>query len=159
VGVDGNGDLIPMNRRSEKYHRASTGALLNYTSTAFAIIPGTTQNITVPAGQTADVYIIGTCGMLNTNTTAGQYAAVDVVVHVDGAALAIGGWNRTTCVNHGSGNSLTNVSYSARATLGAGAHTIDIRARRVNGNTPVSIGGDAALDTTPAEYVVMVEYR
>ncbi|TAF35234.1 MAG: hypothetical protein EAZ57_01285 [Cytophagales bacterium] len=145
--------------RMQTFHVRGTASRTAVASTTLTLQPGVTQTFTIPAGVTADVYINATIGMRNVSTTASQYAAVDAVLHVNGVAMAAGGWNRITNVNHGTGNSLTNVSLASAVVLAGGTHTIDMRTARVNGNTTVDIGGDALLDTTAGEMTIFIFYR
>jgi hypothetical protein len=40
--------------------------------------------------------------------------------------------------------------------LPAGTHTIDLRTARLNGNTPVDIGGNAVTDVNPGELTLLI---
>jgi hypothetical protein len=141
------------------YHVYNTAGRLAVTSTTLTLQPGMTQTITIPAGMTAKAHIHATCGTRNVDATSGDYSHIDAVIFLDGAALASGGWNRLTTVNHSSSNSFGQVSIVTQVTLTAGAHTIELRTKRVSGNTAVDIGGDAVLDATAGEMTIYVYYQ
>ncbi len=145
--------------RMQTLHVRGTATRAAVTSTTLTLQPGVTQTFTIPAGVTADIYINATIGMRNVDTTPGDFASIDAVIHVNGTAMPAGGWNRMTNVNHDTGNSLSNVSIAAAAVLTGGTHTIDLRTNRVNGNTAIDIGGDATLDATPGEMTLLIFYR
>jgi hypothetical protein len=159
VMVDANGDFHMGKKQFETYYVAGTASRASVTSTALTLQPGMSQTITIPPGMTADVDIHATCGTLNVNLTASQFSTVDAVIHVNGTPLAAGGWNRITTVNHGTGNSIGQLSITTRTVLTAGTYTIDLRTARVSGNTPVTIGGNATTDTTAPEMTIYVFYR
>jgi hypothetical protein len=158
VGADANGDLTLMGSRTQYFYVASTASRASVTSTAPTLQPGMSINLTVPAGQTARVYANATIGALNTLLTAGNFSTVDAVIFVDGAFLPAGGWNRQTTVNHGTGNSMSVIAVQGFFTLTAGNHTVELRANRNSGNTPVNIGGNASTDVNPGELTLTVIY-
>ena len=158
VGVDANGDITPIGRKTEYYYTYGTGARTGVTSTTPTVQPGVAITVIVPAGQTARVYANCNIGLLNVSTTAGNYSTVDAVIYVDGAFLPVGGWNRQTTVNHGTGNSLSVISVQASFTLTAGTHTVDLRTFRNAGNSAVTIGGNATTSVNPGEMTLIVTY-
>jgi hypothetical protein len=162
VGVDANGDLTLMHPRTEYYQVLQTTSLAAVTSTTFALVPNMTQNITVPAGQTAEVYLFASIGFRNTSTTAGLVNTVDIAFFVDNVLMAYGGFARTSIVNSSNGgNSFGNASIMGMAVLGPGTHTVDFRARRFGGTAgaSVDIGGDAQLDATAGAMNIIVHFR
>jgi hypothetical protein len=158
VGVDANGDLTVIGQKTRYFYASGTSARTNVSSTTFVVQPGVTQTIVVPAGQTANVYVFATVGARNISTSSGNYATVDAAIHLNNNALAVGGWNRHTIVNHGTGNSLAVITVQGFVTLTAGTHTIDLRTRRVAGNSNVDIGGNASVDTNPGELTIIINY-
>lgn len=158
VGADANGDLTLAGLRTQYFYAAGTAGRAAVANGTPTVQPGVVVNITVPAGLTARVYAFATIGALNTLTTPGNYSTVDAIVYVDGAFLPIGGYNRQTTVNHGTGNSMSVITVQAFFTLAAGAHTIDLRTLRANGNSPVNIGGNASTDVNPGELTLIVTY-
>lgn len=160
LGVDANGDITVLEPRTEYYHVINTAARTNVAGVAFVVNPNMTQTITVPAGQTAEVFCFASIGMLNTATTAGLYNTVDIAFHVDGVLMNYGGFARITCVNSNS-NSFANGSIMGMVVLGAGAHTIDFRSRRFGGTigATVNIGGDGFTDATAGAMTLIVHYR
>lgn len=160
VGVDANGDFTLMHPRTEYYSVAQTAGRLAVTSTTATLLPNMSQTITVPAGQTAEVYAAVTIGTRNTATTAGLYSNVDITLYVDGAFFPYGGWNRCSTVNSSGGNnSFGNIAVSGLVVLGPGTHTIDCRSARSGGNVSVDIGGDAFVDTNAGVMNLIVNYR
>jgi hypothetical protein len=158
VGADANGDLTVAGIRTQYFYAACTSGRTNVATATPTVQPGVVVNVTIPAGLTARVYAFATVGALNTLGTAGNYSTVDAIIYVDGAFLPIGGYNRQTTVNHGTGNSMSVITVQAFFTLAAGAHTIDLRTLRGNGNTPVNIGGNASTDVNPGELTLIVTY-
>lgn len=162
VGVDANGDLTLMHPRTEYYHVLQTTGRLAVSSTTFTVNPNMSQTITVPAGQTAEVYVFASIGIRNTSTTAGDYNTVDIAFYVDNTLMAFGGFARTSVVNSSSGgNAFGNASIMGMVVLGAGNHTIDFRSRRFGGTAlgTVDIGGNAQTDATAGAMNIIVQYR
>lgn len=162
VGVDANGDMHVMHPRTEYYYVVQTAGRLAVTSGTFTVNPNMTQTFTVPAGQTAEVYLTASIGMSNTATTAGLINVVDVAYFIDNVLMPYGGFARKSVINSSTGgNAFENVSIVAMAVLGPGAHTIDFRSRR-NGGTAgasVNIGGDGFVDATAGAMNLIVTYR
>lgn len=159
VGVDANGDFTLMHPRTEYYSVMQSAGRLGVSSTTHTLNPNMTQTITVPAGQTAEVYISSTISVRNTSTTAGQYSNVDIVLYADGAFLPYGGWTRTSVVNGSANNSFGTIATNGVVVLTAGTHTIECRSARSAGTTTVDIGGDAFLDATAGVMNIIVNYR
>lgn len=162
VGVDANGDFTLMHPRTEYYHVIQTTGRLAVTSTTFTVNPNMTQNITVPAGQTAEVYIAASIGFRNPAVTANLTNTVDIAFFVDGVLMNYGGFARTSITNSGAGgNAFGNASIMGSVVLGPGAHTIDFRSRRFGGTAGASIdiGGDGFTDATAGAMNIIVNYR
>jgi len=148
VGVTGPTGIV---QRFHVYGTASRLAVANNTHT---IQPGMTQTFTTTSPTTVIVW--ASIGARNTGTTSGSYATVDMILYVDGAFLANGGWNRFSVVNPTLANGFNTCTINTMFTLAAGTHTIDLRSARPFGNVSVDIGGNAALDTNPGEMTIMV---
>lgn len=162
LGVDANGDFTVMHPRTEYYHIIQTTGRLAVTSAAFTLNPNMTQSITVPNGQTAEVYIFASIGLRNTAVTAGTVNTVDLAFFVDGALISYGGYARYSVINSSNGgNSFGNASINGMVVLGAGAHTIDFRSNRFGGTlgASIDIGGDGFLDATAGAMTIIVNYR
>lgn len=140
----------------QKYHVYGTASRASVTSTTAVLQPGLTQTFTTTAAST--VVLWATIGALNTSTTTGQYANVDMIIYLDGTFLPTGGWNRFSVVNGNNTNSFNTGAINTSFSLPAGTHTIELRTARLSGTTSVSIGGNAATDTNPGELTIMVLY-
>jgi len=136
-----------------------TAARLNVSSTIFAIQPGLSTSIVVPAGQTAQISVIGDIGIRNVSTTSTAYSIVDIAIFNNGAALALGGWNRNETLNGNLQNSFQVVPVSATFTVTAGTYNIDIRSKYFGGTSNVDIGGNCATDTNCGEFTIFVNYQ
>jgi hypothetical protein len=137
-----------------RYHAYGTAGRLAVSSATHTVQPGMTQTFTLTAPATVIVW--ATIGGRTTSSTSGAYATVDMVVYLNGAFLANGGWNRFNIVNPTSINSFNTCAINTMITLPAGTHTIDLRTARVNGTSTVDIGGNAALDTNPGELTILI---
>ncbi len=138
----------------QKYHVYGTAGRLAVTSTAATAQPGLTQTFTLASPATVIVW--ATIGGRNTATTSGAYSTVDMIIYLNGAFLANGGWNRFTITNPTAANAFSTCAINTMISLPAGTHTIDLRTARLNGSTSVDIGGNAAADTNPGELTIMV---
>jgi hypothetical protein len=138
----------------QKYHVYGTAGRLGVTSTVATAQPGLTQTFTLASPAT--VIIWATIGGRNTATTSGAYATVDMIIYLNGAFLASGGWNRFTLTNPTSANAFSTCAINTMIALPAGTHTIDLRTARLNGSTSVDIGGNAAADTNPGELSILI---
>ena len=159
VGVDANGDFTLMHPRTEYYSIAQSAGRLAVTSTTHTLNPNMAQTITVPAGQTAEVYVSVTISARNTATTSGAYSNVDIVLYADGNFFPIGGWTRTSVVNGSANNSFGTIATNGMIVLGPGNHTIDCRSARTAGTTSVDIGGNGSTDATAGVMNLIVNYR
>ncbi len=137
-----------------KYHLFGTAGRAAVSSVTATLQPGLSQVINLTATQTVNIW--ATIGALNTSTTAGQYSTVDMIIYVDGAFLAVGGWNRFTVVNPTGTNGFNTCAINTQVSLPAGAHTIEVRTARFAGSTTVSIGGNATTDTNPGELTILI---
>lgn len=137
-----------------KYHVYGTAGRLAVASTTATVQPGLTQTFTLAAPATVIVW--ATIGGRTTSSTSGAYATVDMIVYLNGTFLANGGWNRFNVVNPTAINSFNTCAINTMISLPAGTHTIDLRTARVNGTSPVDIGGNAALDTNPGELTILI---
>ncbi len=136
-----------------------TASRTGVATTAQTAQPGLSTTIVVPAGQTAQISVIGDIGVRNVATTSSAYSIVDVIIFLDGTFLPVGGWNRGETLNGTLQNSFTVIPFSATFTVTAGTHTIDIRTARFGGNTSCDIGGNCATDTNCGEATVFVNYQ
>ena len=162
VGVDANGDLAVLEPRTEYYNVINTTSRNNVSSGVFTVNPNMTQTITVPAGQTAEVYCFASIGMANTSVAPGVVNTVDIAFYADGVLFNYGGFARISCVNSSAGgNSFANQSIMAMVVLGAGTHIVDFRSRRNGGTTgeTVTIGGDGFTSALAGVMNLIVHYR
>lgn len=136
-----------------------TASRLNVNSAAAVVQPGLSTTIVVPAGQTAQISVIGDIGVRNAVTTSTAYSIVDVIIYLNGAFLPVGGWNRCETLNGNNQNAFEVIPISATFTVGAGTHTIDIRTARFGGNINCDIGGNCATDTNCGEATIFVNYQ
>jgi hypothetical protein len=116
--------------------------------------PGMTQTFNLTA--TSTVIIWATIGGRTTASTSGAYANIDMVIYLNGAFLANGGWNRFTVTNPTASNAFSTGAINTMITLPAGTHTIDLRTLRSNGSSSVDIGGNSALDVNPGELTILI---
>ena len=138
----------------DRYHVYGSAGRANVTSPVATLQPGLTQTFTLTAPATVIVW--ASIGGLNTNLTSGQYSIIDMILYVNGGVLAQGGWNRFSVVNSSVSNSMNTCTINTMISLPAGTHTIDLRTARWGGNTPVSIGGNAAADVNPGELTLLI---
>jgi hypothetical protein len=111
------------------------------TSTTFALVPGLTTTIDVPA---ASVVMIATDGgVATTSTAATGFSQVDIVVLIDGALPPNGGYKRVIAANT---TGITGVfapwSMSVVVTLAAGSHTIEVQAGGTAQGANATVSGD-----------------
>lgn len=119
------------------------------------------QTITVPAGQTAEVYCFASIGMANTSVTANVINTVDIAFFADGILFNYGGFARISCVNPSTGgNAFANQSIMAMVVLNA-VHTVDFRSRRNAGTIgeTVTIGGDGFTSALAGCMNLIVHFR
>lgn len=162
VGVDANGDLTAMQPRTEYYNVVNTAPRNAVSSATFTVQPNMSQTITVPAGQTAEVYCFASIGMANTTTTANVINTVDIAFFADGILFNYGGFARISCVNPSTGgNAFANQSIMAMVVLNAGTHTVDFRSRRNAGTIgeTVTIGGDGFTSALAGVMNIIVHFR
>lgn len=162
LAVDANGDITVMEPRTEYYHVINNAPRNNVTSTTFTVNPNMTQALTIPAGQTAEIFCFASIGMSNTSVAAGVTNTVDIAFYIDGVLIPYGGFARISCTNSSAGgNAFSNQSIMAMTVLNAGAHTIDFRSRR-NGGTvgeSITIGGDGFTSALAGAMTLIVHYR
>jgi hypothetical protein len=136
-----------------------TASRTGINSAVNTVQPGLSTTIVVPAGQTAQISVIGDIGVRNVATATSNYSIVDVVIYLNGAFLPLGGWNRCETLNGNNQNAFGVIPFSATFTVPAGTHTIDIRTARFGGNTTCDIGGNCVTDTNCGEATVFVNYQ
>jgi len=134
---------------------------LSNASVGYQLIPGLTQNITVPSN--CSVYVFTTGGMQNSNGTNNSFT-VDVALHVDGVGpLTNGSFRRITTTNP---NTLNSAWTSAIWSLGgllnltAGNHTIDVRAIYRNtsaGGMSGLVSSDLTLNRQGELYIMIIK--
>ncbi len=118
-----------------------TGALTNFSSTTFTIIPGLTQTINLPANCVLKISTNG--GFETTSYSTNGVTAVDVAIFIDGAAPSNGAWLTYVAANtYGVVQNRTNFALTKVANLAAGNHIIDVRVKRVFGSSAL-VGGDS----------------
>lgn len=111
------------------------------TTTTFAVIPGMTATITVPA--TSVVMMSTDGGIATTSTATTGFSSVDIALAVDGVLLANGGYHRVIAANTtGLTAMLAPWSMSALATLPAGAHTISVMAAGTAQGADATVAGN-----------------
>ena len=119
---------------------------LNVTSstTTFTVIPGLTQRITVPSTSVLEIY---TDGSVETSSTSSSgVSSVDISIFIDGVVAANGAYKRIIAANtSGSGQNITNYAMGKSATLTAGSHTIDVRAKYFSGSTAYVSGDNTTV--------------
>lgn len=94
-------------------------------STTYALIPGLTQTITVPANSRV---IISTDGGVQCAAGGVVFAAVDIGIHVDGVASPQGGQQQIIASNTDAiGQMIVYWNMTKTYNLSAGTHTIDVR--------------------------------
>lgn len=116
----------------------STGQLTIIQSiTSYTLIPGLTQTVTVPAN--AKVYVSTNGGFQNAGTGT-TYAAADFAIYIDGAATGVR--RQVVAANTGGlGQIMSQWTLSGAFTLGAGSHTIQVRAKDAGGTADGNAGG------------------
>jgi hypothetical protein len=104
----------------------STGQLvLTQTVTAYTLIPGLTQTITVPAN--AKVYV-STNGGFQNSAAGASHATADFAIYIDGAASSV--QRQVVAANTSElGQIMSQWTLSGVFNLTAGSHTIQVRAR------------------------------
>jgi hypothetical protein len=106
----------------------------------FQPIPGLSRTITVPAD--ADVLINTHGGIQTTSAATTGVSRVDVVIFIDGAPVNGGGFQRIAAQN--TGGAVTTIAYWSMVyspQLPPGVHTIEMRARLLNGSA-ANVSGD-----------------
>jgi hypothetical protein len=134
---------------------------LSNASVGYQLIPGLTQNITVPSN--CSVYVFSTGGMQNSNGTNNSFT-IDVALHVDGVGpLTNGSFRRITTTNPNTLNSAwTSAIWSMGALLNltAGNHTIDVRAIYRNtsaGGMSGLVSSDLTLNRQGELYIMIIK--
>ena len=108
--------------------------------TAYTLVPGLTQTITVPAN--AKVYISSDGGFQNANTGV-NHGVADFAVFIDGVASTL--QRRVPAANSSSlGQIIAQWSLSSVFNMTAGSHTIQLRAKYAEGTAQLNIGSATA---------------
>jgi hypothetical protein len=116
----------------------STTVGIDYTYTTYGLIPGLTQTVNVPANSTV---FISTDGEVVVNVTGLNYVLVNVAVFVDGVIVPSGGVRAVFASNTSQVAGVPQPwAITLTQNLSAGSHTIDVRARWVQGSTTLSPG-------------------
>lgn len=106
-------------------------------STAYTLIPGLSQTITVPANAKVYVHTNGGVQTVGTGTT---YGIADIGIHVDGTLMGSGGQQRVVSANtSGLGNMIDKWGFGKTYTLTPGVHTIDVRAKDGGGTADINV--------------------
>ena len=114
-------------------------------TTAFTLVPGLTQTVTVPAN--ADTVIATDGGIQTTSADPSTgYSVVDVAILVDGILPANGGYRRVYCLNNaGIANVMCDWSLAMSTALTAGSHTITVQAQGVSaGGSNATVSGNSS---------------
>lgn len=121
----------------------STGGITVGSATGFTPVPGFPVTITVPANTS--VLVTGSIGVQTSSGAATGFSSVDVVVALDGALLANGGYDRIVVGNNGGITSqirYANFSVSFPS-LTAGTHTLAFySAGTGSGGSNATVGGN-----------------
>jgi len=135
----------------------STASLTVGSASSFALIPGLTQTITVPAGYKA--YISTDGGIQTTATTATGFSLIDVGVLIDGAFTAAGNYQRVYAANTGGVTSMIQYwSFNSIQAIAAGSHTITVQAGGTGtGGSNASVGGSNTSALQAQLTVVLVK--
>lgn len=117
--------------------------VLGVANTTYQVIPGLTQNITVPANAKVFVHTYGGCQAVGTGT---NYAIADFAIYVDGNLVGAGGQQQVVAANtSGLANMLDTWSLAKTYTLSAGAHTVEVRAKDGGGSLDMNVSGTNGL--------------
>lgn len=121
------------------YSSGSVTPAVNGSYPPVSVIPGLSQNVTVPAVGTYDVfiYVDGGAQLNGGSTNAG--AQLEISIWIDGVARRF----MTTIVDNPSNltSGIRTWSSSYFTNLSAGVHNIEIRVRhRTSGGTPITVG-------------------
>lgn len=114
-------------------------------NSSFALIPGLTRSITVPANSL--VYVETDGGIQTTSASATGFSETDIAIFVDGVQTSNGGIKRIITANNGGGFSMTNHwSFAVPLTLTAGNHTIEVQAGAPNiaGAATANVSGSSS---------------
>ncbi|HEX5151073.1 MAG TPA: hypothetical protein VFW07_06470 [Parafilimonas sp.] len=122
-------------------------AVLNRTTgqTSFALIPGLTTSIVIPASGTYYVYIATDGGVQTQSVSADGFSACDIVLYIDGLAVSNGGRKRLTVLNNaGLTGNFSFWSMSLSLQLSPGTHTIAVHGASsgLSGQAGTAIGGN-----------------
>lgn len=121
-----------------------TGQLLvSASTTTYVVIPGLTQTVTVPADARVRV---DTSGGLQCTLAGAAYSVVDLALFVDNNPSGLAGQRRVVAANTTTvGQMIANWSFGRTFTLGAGVHTIDVRAIAVDASAaPANVSSASA---------------
>ena len=161
ASFDSTGKLVAgLGQTTYATYGTSTLTLSN-ASVGYQLIPGLTQNITVPSN--CSVYVFTTGGMQNSNGTNNSFT-VDVALHVDGVGpLTNGSFRRITTTNPNTVNSAwTSAIWAIGGLLNltAGNHTIDVRAIYRNtsaGGMSGLVSSDLTLNRQGELYIMIIK--
>jgi hypothetical protein len=108
----------------------------------FALIPGLTQSITVPANS--KVYISADGGVRTDGIASTSFSVVDVALVIDGALPADAGFRRVMAVNStGATGVIQNWNLGTVVALTPGSHTIAVHAGGAGfGNATATVSGN-----------------
>lgn len=135
LGVDATGNVITVaNPTAASVTTASvnstTGAAFNVNDTTITLIPGTSQNITIPTGGKA-LFINFMLGIDYGNNPSGSGASYyEARLYIDGTATDC--YMRTQ--EYGPGGLSAQFSFNTVKFLAAGNHTVDVRMTRTFNN-------------------------
>lgn len=132
----------------------STGQLaILQTTSAYTLLPGLTQTITVP--ENAKVYVSTNGGFQNA-LTGTSYAIADFSIFIDGAATNV--QRQVVAANtSGLGNIISQWNLSGVFALTPGSHTIQVRARDAGGSADGNAGGTNDLIKGNLSVVIIKE--
>jgi len=107
-----------------------TGSLIADNSVlSYTLVPGLTATVTVPAGTQYSLLVETDGGVQLNSDEANDYGFTDIAVFVDG--VQVGAERRVAVMNNASVlHSVGTFGFSVLTTVGAGTHTVTVRAKK-----------------------------
>ena len=125
----------------------SSNASSSTTSTSYVDLPSSTQSVTVPAGQTARLYVFFTAESACYGAASSQFCGVRVTVDgnelqpVSGSVAFDSNEGGTATLNYKASHAVARIS----DTLAAGSHTVKVQYRTSSGSTTLRLDNWAAV--------------
>ncbi len=148
----GTGGTGAAGRGITVYQARGTAGRLAVESNAPTAQPGVSVTFTLP--QPSTVMMWASIGSRTTQTATGLSAVVDMTLYLDGVPMQDA--SRFTTLNGTSANVFGTGALTTVRSMVAGTHTVELRTARVEGSTPVDIGGNGATEVNPGELTVLV---